>query len=60
MLKITIEKTVKYATFLAPDGRIYKSEIIDNRVSDGKGNIYSMEKLRFYIIDEIEQTETKK
>jgi hypothetical protein len=50
----------KYATFLAPDGRIYKSEIIDNKVADGKGNIYSIEKLRFYIIDKIEQTETKK
>lgn len=50
----------KYATFLAPDGRIYKSEIVDNKVADGKGNIYSIEKLRFYIIDKIEQTEAVK
>lgn len=63
MLKITIEETVKFATFVAPDGIIYKSRIMHDEangydyVADGKGETWLLNEIYFIIIDEYTQTE---
>ena len=61
MLKITIEKTVKFATFVAPDGIIYKSRVMHadgyDYVVDGKGETWLLDEIHFIIVDEYTQTE---
>ena len=64
MLKITFEKTIKMATFVAPDGIIYYSPIMYdevneyNYVADGNGETWLLDEVNILRIDEYTQTET--
>jgi hypothetical protein len=63
MLKITIEKTVKFATFVAPNGIIYKSRIMHDEangydyVVDGNGESWLLNEIHFILVDEYTETE---
>ena len=61
MLKITIEKTVKFATFVAPNGIIYKSRVMYadgyDYVVDGNGETWLLNEIHFILVDEYTETE---
>lgn len=61
MLKITIEKTVKFATFVAPNGIIYKSRVMHadgyDYVIDGNGETWLLNEIHFILVDEYTETE---
>lgn len=63
MLKITFEKTIKMATFVAPDGIIYCSPIMYDEVNeyhyiaDGNGETWLLDEVNILRVDEYTQTE---
>ena len=63
MLKITFEKTIKMATFVAPDGIIYYSPIMHDEVNeydyvvDGNGESWLLDEVNIIKVDEYTQTE---
>ena len=63
MLKITFENTIKMATFVAPDGIIYCSQIMHDEVNeydyvvDGSGESWLLDEVNILRVDEYTQTE---
>ena len=63
-MKIVFEKTIKMATFVAPDGIIYYSPIMHDEVNeydyvaDGSGETWLLDEVNILRVDEYMQTET--
>lgn len=64
MTKWTFETIITYATFVAPDGNISKSEVMYDLmndyeyVADGKGDTWLLDEVDIIATESIKQTET--